>query len=146
MAQIVTITEQSQRKDIQYPGDILEIQNDDVLLTGRGYATFNIIKVEGMTAQEVKDELNKLLPEIDSDPETGKEYWNQDGTWREIVIKPKYSHTAQNLLESDILALASPIVDKEIKQMLLFNTCEEKIHLFDANLVSPERPRARKKQ
>lgn len=137
MAQIVTITKQSQRKDIQYPGDILEIQDDDVQLTGRGYATFNIIKVEGMTAQEVKDELSKLLPKTNIDPKTGKEYWNQGGTWREIVIKPKYSLTAQGLLESDILTLESQIVDKAIKRTLLFNTCEEKIHLFDANLVSP---------
>lgn len=138
MAQIVTITEQSQRRDIQYPGDILEVQNDDVLLSGRGYATFNIIKVAGMTAQEVKDELNKLIPKTIT--EDDKTYWHDGENWRELITRPKYSLTAQNLQASDILMLASPTVDKEIKCVLLFNTCEEKIHLYDENLIAPIRP------
>lgn len=61
-AQIVCIEQGTYRASLNNLGDIVAIHEDDVLLTGNGYANFDVIKIKG-TAKDVRVELTKKLPD-----------------------------------------------------------------------------------
>ena len=63
MAQIVKIAEGTYLPDVNEIGDIVSIHDDDVNLSGPGYALFDIDVVEGMTAAEVIETLGEIPDE-----------------------------------------------------------------------------------
>lgn len=106
MAQLVLIDTGTLRtkdgKAINAIGDLVSIHEDDVDLTGPGYAGFKVVKVPG-TAEEVRRLLDSKLPTIRkvfrSNAPAGEwtfnrpeeaEVWNDNGTWRKIEKRPKY--------------------------------------------------------
>jgi len=133
MAQIVCIDTGTLRKDICEIDDIVEIQEDNVELSGRGYEHFSVIKVEGIKAQEIKDKFNAKLPEMQE--KDNKTYWlNADGKWCELVNKPKYSFSFTDVAEADRTTLESKIALLTTKDTILDKTLE-KIHLDTTNLI-----------
>lgn len=102
MAQLVLIDTGTVREGISFVGDLVSIHDDDVALTGPGYASFKVVKVPG-TAEEVRQRLDANLPEtkqaFKSSTPAGEfgferpeeiEVWNDNGTWRKIETRPKY--------------------------------------------------------
>ena len=136
MAQLVLIDTGTLRiKDrvaINAIGDLVSVHDDDVSLTGPGYASFKVVKVPG-TAEEVRQRLDATLPEtkyaFKSSAPAGEfgferpeeiEVWNDNGTWRKIETRPKYQ--------------INVTVDKELEGQLVDEvlTAESKIALLAA--------------
>lgn len=141
MAQLVLIDTGTLRyvdgKPINAIGDVVAIHDDDVSLTGSGYANFKIIRVPG-TAEEIRRLLESKLPTIRRvyrhysqagewtfDPPEEAEAWNDGGTWRKIEKRPKYqinitvnaeleNQMKAETLESEKLALLSEKVRANI--------------------------------
>jgi len=133
MAQIVCIDTGTLRKDICEIDDIVEIQEDNVELSGRGYEHFSVIKVESVKAQDVKDKFSAMIPETQEKDD--KTYWlNTDGKWCELVNKPKYSFSFADVTVADRTNLSSVLTSVNIKNTILDKTLE-KIHLDSANNV-----------
>ena len=84
MAQIVY--KKTELRENEEVGDIIEVQEDDVELTGAGYLQFGIRKVKG-TAKEVQELLTGLMPELKE-----VKMWQDPDTleWLEIKDEPKY--------------------------------------------------------
>ena len=106
MAQLVLIDTGTLRykdgKAINAIGDLVSIHEDDVDLTGPGYAGFKIVRVPG-TAEEVMQRLRAKLPKTRKafkssapagkytfDPPEEVTVWNDNGVWRKVDVKPKY--------------------------------------------------------
>jgi len=140
MAQLVLIDTGTLRvKDgvaINAIGDLVSIHDDNVALTGPGYADFKIVKVPG-TAEEVRQRLDATLPEVKQAYKTsataGKwsferpeesEMWNDNGIWRKIEVRPKYQ--------------INVTVDKELEGQLVDEvlTAESKVSLLAAKTVA----------
>lgn len=139
MAQLVLIAAGTLRvKDgvaINAIGDLVSIHDDNVSLTGPGYASFTIVKVPG-TAEEVRRRLDANLPEIKQAYKTNApagefgfdrpeeiEVWNDNGVWRKIEKRPKYQ--------------INIAVDKELESQLVDKvlTAESKVSLLAAKAV-----------
>ena len=139
MAQLVLIDTGTLRvKDgvaINAIGDLVSIHDDNVALTGPGYADFKIVKVPG-TAEEVRQRLDAELPEIKQAYKTSatagewsferpeeSEMWNDNGTWRKVEVRPKYQ--------------INVTVDKELEGQLVDEvlTAKSKIALLAAKAV-----------
>lgn len=131
MAQIVRIAAGTYRPGINSLGDIVEVQEDNVVL-GPAYASFDVTHVPG-TKEEVESVIRSVLPQIkrvfkskaganewtDECPEE-KEVWNDNGTWRGIEKHPKYQLNL--LLTNDVKAsLTNPATQKEERDFLLQN-------------------------
>lgn len=140
MAQLVLIDTGTLRvKDgvaINAVGDLVSIHDDNVALTGPGYANFKVVKVPG-TAEEVRQRLDAKLPEIKkafkSSAPAGEwsferpeesEMWNDNGTWRKVEVRPKYQ--------------INVTVDKELEGQLVDEvlTAESKVSLLAAKTVA----------
>ena len=139
MAQLVLIDVGTLRvKDgvaINAIGDLVSVHDDDVSLTGPGYASFKVVKVPG-TAEEVRQRLDANLPEtkqaFKSSTPAGEfgferpeeiEVWNDNGVWRKIEVRPKYQ--------------INVTVDKELEGQLKDEvlTAESKVSLLAAKAV-----------
>lgn len=62
MAQIVQIALGTLRPSVNQLNDVVEVQDDNVVL-GTAYSTFNVQQVAGMTADEVNQILNSKVPD-----------------------------------------------------------------------------------
>lgn len=139
MAQLVLIDTGTLRvKDgvtINAIGDLVSIHDDNVALTGPGYANFKVVKVPGK-AEDVRQRLDANLPEIKMAFKTSTpagefgferpeeiEVWNDNGTWRKIEVRPKYQ--------------INVTVDKELEGQLVDEvlTAESKVSLLAAKAV-----------
>lgn len=144
MAQIVCIDTGTVRPGSEI-GDVVAIHDDDVELSGSGYANLEIIRVAGMTAPQVRSIFGDLLPEIQEaylskvadewtfDKPEEKFVWkNTDEKWSDLVVDPKYKVTTVSLTETNKTTLAD---DKAIftEKELILNQCEEKISLDPTN-------------
>lgn len=128
MAQIVCIEKETYNKEINNIGDVVAIHDDDVELTGGGYDGFKIIKVEGMTAKQVQDKLNKNRVETKEEKE--KRYWLKDKDWYEIKKSPKYSFCIDVLTKTDLTSLTNKeSTDKDT----VFSKLKDKISLETTN-------------
>lgn len=132
-SQIICIDTGTLRSGINEVNDIVEIQEDNVKLTGAGYNNFKKVIVNGMTKQEVMTIFNENKVNTMVDPNTDIEYWEDPNTgiWYRIVTKPKYSFTIKNLTEQDINNLASEIINLSQKTDIL-RKVQDKI-LLDPN-------------
>jgi hypothetical protein len=120
--QIVCIDNGTFRRGINNVGDIVEIQEDNVELTGAGYNNFNKIIVRGLTKTEIMVPINSIRLETMTDPNNFDiEYWldTNTGEWNRIVNKPKYRLNTIDLTEQDINDLNSDIVNNETKLNIL---------------------------
>lgn len=132
MADIVLIAEGTYREGLNNIGDVVEVQEDGIITGGVGYANFTVINIPG-TKAEVEALLNAKIPEqkrcfrskanadewSDEPPEEA-EFWNDNGTWRKIEVRPKYQ--------------INVTVDKELKGQLKDEvlTAKSKIALLAA--------------
>lgn len=107
MAQIVTKVSDLRRDE--NAGDIISIHDDDVELSGPGYADCKVLKVANVTADQLR---RKLAAQDIRDNEDGTREWNDRGTWRKIQRRTKHSHNANDLTSEDIKKLADPKTDK----------------------------------
>lgn len=147
MAQIVCIDTGTLRSNCEID-DIVSIHDDDVELGGKGYEFFQIYKIENVTAAEVQDKLNSLIPEqkesfrLDADrlkwthnqPERIETWKNTDDKWCQVIERPKYAITMASLVAKDKEDLASKEVTKEAS-ILILGKCSEKIHLDSKNNI-----------
>ena len=144
MAQIVCIDTGTLNPEINEIDDIVEIQDDDVELTGSGYELMKVIKVEGKTKAEFNGILNLKRPEqrravkILKAGTWGfmeeKEVWNNAGKWCDLISRPKYAFSMRDITEADRLSLADSKIDISTKNMIL-DKVAEKISLDEKNLV-----------
>ena len=140
MAQLVLIDTGTLRiKDrvaINAIGDLVSVHDDDVSLTGPGYASFKVVKVPG-TAEEVRQRLDATLPKtkyaFKSSAPAGEfgferpeeiEVWNDNGVWRKIEKRPKYQ----------INVAVDKELDGQLKDEVL--TAESKVSLLAAKAVA----------
>lgn len=146
MAQIVLIDIGSVQSNCSV-GDKIAVHDDKTQLIGTGYATFKVVKITGMTVEEVEEKLNSLIPEQNTcfrlnaasgtftfeQPEE-KQVWKntQDDKWRFIENHPKYAINL-GLLADDIKKLKDSEVLKVDKELILLNKGRERIHLDNAN-------------
>jgi len=138
MAQIVLIDTGTLNTKVNAIDDIVEIQDDNVELTGSGYENFRIIKVEGKTRDEIRAILNLKQPEqnravrVSSDKwcfMEEKEVWkNSAGDWCDLIERPKYSFSMKDVTEADRTSLADERVEVSTKNTIL-DKVVEKIHL-----------------
>lgn len=127
-------------------GDLVSIHDDDVALTGPGYANFKVVKVPG-TAEEVRQRLDATMPEIKMaykaaapagefsfDRPEEIEVWNDGGTWRKIEKRPKYqiNVTVDKELEGQ---LADEVLTKEDKLPLLAAKTTANVTVKAENMV-----------
>jgi len=135
-AQIVCIDTGTLRAGINAVDDVVEIQEDDVELTGAGYNHFLVIQVEGVTKAQVLGVFNLSLVAKETDP-NGVEYWYNDlaGDWYQVVNKPKYSFTVEDFTSLDIATLASGFVSVANKLTIL-GKVKDKIPLDPANSLT----------
>jgi len=145
MGQIVCIDTGTLNTQINAIDDIVEIQNDDVALTGLGYESFKVIKVEDKTAEEIKAICNLKSPEqkravkipkVDAwSFMEEKEVWkNTNEKWCDLIVRPKYAFSMVDVTEADRLSLSDKEVEVSIKNVIL-DKVVEKIHLDAKNLV-----------
>ena len=159
MAQLVLIAEGTAREGLAAIGDVVEIQDDNVELSGKGYESFKIIQVKGMTGKEVADKLNSLLPEqarafktktaADKwgfDRPEEKQVWKDGETWRDLATRPKYQINLAALGDTDIADLkdelgsvSSKSVTLELKAVVnLKEIAENKVEVADLNVTAEE--------
>lgn len=119
MVYLIQIAEGTYRPGINNIGDVLRVGEGPSLPSGPGYDGFKITPLEGVTKAEVEAALNSLIPEqkrvyrakvnagewTDEPPEE-REIWNDNGTWREVVKRPKYQINLP-LNEFDVVVLQS---------------------------------------
>jgi len=145
MAQIVCIDTGTLNTKVNAIDDIVEIQDDDVALTGLGYEGYKIIKVEDKTRDEVRAILNLKWPEqkraikVPSADKwcfiEEKEVWkNADGKWCDLIASPKYAFSMKDVTEADRTSLADTEVAVSTKNTIL-DKVVEKIHLDVKNNV-----------
>lgn len=114
--QIVCIGLETQRDGICSIWDIIEQHEDDVDLTGQGYALFEVLKVANLTKSEVEAIINLSKPEMQVDGE-GNEFWydSDSGNWYQVLITPKYQLTVRNFTQQDIVTLSDELIPMETK-------------------------------
>ena len=144
MGQIVLIAEGTLNKDINAIDDIVEIHDDDVALTGTGYAGYKIIKIEGKTCAEIRNILNSKIPEqkravkITSDKwcfMEEKEVWKNDkGEWCDLIVRPKYALSFKDVTEDDRASLSDKETKSTVKDAILYKVVE-KIQFDEKNNV-----------
>jgi len=160
MAQIV-LTQRVRDGVVMFIGDVVEIQDDNVELSGPGYANHKIIQVKGMTEKEVSDKLQSLMPEYTDayksktpsdkwgfDRPERKEVWKDGEIWRDLAIRPKYPINLANLGDTDIADLSdemgsvsSKAVTLELKAVVnLKEIAENKIAVDDLNKAEEVKP------
>ena len=125
--------------------DVFTIHDDDVELTGPGYANCYIVHAEGKTAKEVNTILNAKQPEVRTAQRLPvadkwtfleeKQVWkNSEDKWCDLVKRPKYSITFKDLTVEDRTSLASKEVPTLVKEGIL-DKAVEKIELDAQNNV-----------
>jgi len=118
---------------ISNAGDCVEIQEDDVELTGPGYEGYQVIFVKGKKRDEIREIVNAKIPEQSMVDD--KEMWkDSEGKWRELAKRPKYSITFKDLTETDIKNLADEKFSISSKDTIL-GKASDTISLDSANNV-----------
>jgi len=114
-------------------GDIVEIQDDDVELSGPGYEGYSVYNIKGFDKFELAAIFNAKMPEIKE--EKGATYWKHtDNKWYELAKMPKYKMTLCGLTKDDFTNLVSAITPASAKETIL-DKAQEKIHLDSNNMV-----------
>lgn len=139
-AQMVCIGLETQQQGICDIWDILELHEDDVDLTGQGYALFEIIQITNMTKAEVLVLLNdnKVARREICDPNGCILYWYWDAenpadkNWYEVKVHPDYTFTVQDFTQADIVILADDLATTSEKYMVL-NKVKDKLILYPQN-------------
>jgi len=144
MGQIVLIAEGTLNKDINAIDDIIEIHDDDVELSGTGYAGYKVLKVEGKTGAEIKAIINAKIPEkkraVKVVPDKWcfieeKEVWkNSNGEWCDLIDRPKYAFSFKDVTEIERASLAGKETEVTAKNTILKKVIE-KIQLNAKNNV-----------
>ena len=131
MAQIVCIDTGTLRSVCEV-NDIVAIHDDDVELTGSGYANFKVVKVMGKTGADIRALVSSKIPEM-REEENGTSSWkNASNKWHRIVNNPKYAITAKDFTNNDILKLGkltTPVNEIEV----ILDKMLEKMHLNPLN-------------
>ena len=145
MAQIVLIDTGTLNPEVNAIDDIIAKHEDNVDLTGSGYETFRIIKIEGKTVAEFDLIVNQKRPEQNRAIKVPsadkwcfieeKEVWkNSDDKWCDLIARPKYAFSMRDVTEADRTSLADKEVAISIKNTII-DKVVEKIHLDAKNLV-----------
>lgn len=114
--QIVCIGLETQRDGICNIWDVIEQHEDDVSLTGQGYALFEVIKIANLTKSEVETITDLSKPEKQTDLD-GNEFWydSVSANWYQIIISPKYQLTTRDFTQQDIVTLKDELIPLEVK-------------------------------
>jgi len=136
MADIVCIAEETLNTKVNALGDVVDVVEDGAF-TGTGAAGFQIIRVEGMTVKQVKTLLDAKIPaqkllyslpvnkgEWTEERPTEKRVWEDNDTWKELVVEPKFKISINTLSKDDIVNLA----DKKLgDKTTILDKCVDKI-------------------
>jgi len=145
MAQIVLIDTGTLNTEVNAIDDIVEIQANDVELTGPGYAGYRVIFVAKRNLGTIRDVLNSKHPEKQTAVNIPvanqwcfmeeKRVWkNASGLWCDLINRPKYPFSFQDITEAERDDLADEEVTIPIKNAIL-DKIVEKIHLDAENNV-----------
>lgn len=124
MAKVVMINAQSYRPGVNEIGDIIEIQDDDVITGGMGYATFQVIAIQNLTAAEIRAKLGESWPvrmriseeETTGDEVAGRYWWNiTESKWYLIENQRKYAYSVAGLSSEQLITLQNPATSAEDK-------------------------------
>jgi len=135
MAKIVKIAEGTYRPGSNNIGDVVAIHDDNVEL-GSAYDTFEIVNIEGVTAEEVREELQKTAINIMETNIDGRSIfqYEKDGKIFEVDKRPQYAFNLAELKQADVLNNS-----KDEKLIILNNTKSSNIELMEATEVVEER-------
>ncbi|MFW9899910.1 MAG: hypothetical protein ACFFDY_01325 [Candidatus Thorarchaeota archaeon] len=124
--------------------NITEIHDDDVELTGAGYANFEIFDIPNVTKAEIKSIFNEKWP--DRKFENGGRYWlnSEDLIWYKINNMPKYNHNLTGVSVGDLNKLKNPNTDKATK-LAIIDTILTAFTLLPENNDEQEPPAKKKK-
>ena len=134
--------------------DVVSRHEDDVDLTGKGYETFRIVRINGLSLDQVNVILNPKIPEKriayktiskpskwtfiepeENDIEERKIVWRHtDGDWYFLEDKPKYSINIPFSVAA-IGDLGNITILENIKIQLINGVAREKIHLKPVNMT-----------
>lgn len=137
MADVICIAEATLNTKVNALGDVVDVVEDGKFINGAA-DSFKIIRVEGMTAAQVKAVLNAKVPErgvayslpVGKDEWTferpvEKRLWKDGDDWKELVNEPKFNITTQSLTKDDITKLADK--NELIDKTAILNKCTDNI-------------------
>jgi len=130
VAQVVLIAAGTARPGICAVGDVVAIHDDDVELSGAGYTHLKVVRVQGVTAADLRVMFAAIEPSRKEENETY--YWLDGATWKEIKAPPKYAISSAGWTEQDETDLASTLTSAAAREAILAKV-EEKIHLDPNN-------------
>ena len=142
MAQAVCIAAGSVTPECEID-DVVSIHQNNVDLTGPGYANYYILFVANRTVTQLRNIWT--VPEKRTAikipaanqwcfQEELRVWKNAADDWCELVNRPKYRTTIAELTPANRVAVADPETNEAVRQTLL-QKAEEKIHLDAANLT-----------
>ena len=149
MAKIVCVAEGHVRVGISEVGDIISIHDDNVELTGGGYANVTVYSFPGLTADEARRSLQSIQPEeatafctqagvgewsLDS-PEEKRVWKNKEGKWLFLENKPKFVMTLANLTPQAKASMEDSQGSVAVRKLILESQVEEKFSLDAENMV-----------
>jgi len=154
VAQIVLIDTGNLNILINETYDVVAVHEDDVDLSTSGYTGYRVVKITGITADQIKEILSAKVPEVrtaykqiaspskwtfleleESDIEERKEVWlNTDAKWYFLEDRPKYSVKIPFSV-ANIEDLENIIIPANVKIQAVNQVATEKIHLKSVNLV-----------
>lgn len=135
MADIISIAIGTYRPGINKIGDIVDVLEDGKFKDN----SFTIQRVQGMSVEEVKAELNKRVPEkntcfrLDASQNTWtfdrpeeKQVWQDpiDSKWKDLKVDPKYSVSMAGIVKKDLTILEDKAAKKDDKIIILGKTVD----------------------
>lgn len=136
-AQIVCIDLGTVREGLSDIWDIVSIYEDDVELSGPGYSNSKVIKIEGLTKDEVIQVLNLKVPDFKHVEIDGElvHYWldENSGKYYRLNIEPKYQFTLEDITQADITVFNSKL-STTVEKINALSKVKHKIPLYTDNL------------
>jgi len=114
MAQIVV--RQTDILEDENQGDVLSIYEDDVELSGAGYASCAIIQIPGVTAAEIMEEVKQHVLETRTHTD-GTCAWKDGITWRDIKKHMRHRINLSGFRPEDMAVIESQN-PKDVKRAL----------------------------
>ncbi|MFW9899908.1 MAG: hypothetical protein ACFFDY_01315 [Candidatus Thorarchaeota archaeon] len=137
--QLVCIGLETEREGICDIWDIVEIQDDDVDLTGPGYELFEIIHIANMTKIELTTLTDLIQVETarfyNDEGDLVKYWFDENATppdWYEIHVQPKYKFTVEDFTHEDIVILEDDLATTSEKAEII-SKMKDKITLYPQN-------------
>jgi len=135
---LILIDEGTYRPGSNNIGDVVSVYENDAPPSGVGYTNFKCVEVPNMTGAEARAAIGARMPEIKRafkaktpadewgfDPPDEAEFWNDNGSWKQIVDHPKYQinipdpeSKESNILDTAIVNISTDADNQTVKTEL----------------------------